>query len=128
MSILTAGSLCLPERIAKNCLMIYGVSQMATPQIPVHEAQLKQSHKQKFRSHNSIKPIQSLLGRFLRIDAAGCALALMVATSTSALAQSSGQTRPSKLTEVETVTQNSDGSGNTWIGWGVASHMGKFTS
>jgi hypothetical protein len=79
-------------------------------------------------SHRIINPIQALFGGFRRIGAAGCALALLAVVSTSALAQSSGQTRPSKLTEVETVTQNSDGSGNTWVGWGVATGMGKFTS
>jgi len=64
-------------------------------------------------------------GKFHWIGAAACVLGLLITTGTSALAQSSGQTRPFHA-EAEN-TRTSVGSPWTYLTHGKSSHLGRIT-
>ncbi|MCI0535557.1 MAG: hypothetical protein L0Z50_10025 [Verrucomicrobiales bacterium] len=77
-------------------------------------------------THHIINSIQSSFGRFQQVGVAACALALLVATGASALAQSSGKTRPHHGIQENFVTPTAFG--ETYVAPGKATHLGKFVS
>ena len=74
-------------------------------------------------SHHITNSIQSMFGGFRQIAAAACVLALLVATGTSAMAQSSGKTRPAHSNFEQFATPTAFG--NTYVGKGISTHLGK---
>ena len=81
------------------------------------------NQKMKTFSHHITKSIQSRFGGFRQIAAAACVLALLGATGTSALAQSSGKTRPAHSNFEQFATPTAFG--NTYVGEGISRHLGK---
>lgn len=68
-----------------------------------------------------------LFGKFHWVGAAVCVLGLLITTGTSALAQSSGQTRPFHA-EVENIRLPSENPGAwEYVSYGNATHLGKIT-
>ena len=74
-------------------------------------------------THHVTNSIQSMFGGFRQIAAAACVLALLVAMGTSALAQSSGKTRPTHSNFEQFATPTAFG--NTCVGEGISRQLGK---